>query len=57
VDFSGGGECWASGTNITQGMYSNIVHLVTNMLSKDAFDKATFDEGNILTNQNETLMK
>jgi hypothetical protein len=27
------------------------------MLSKKVFDKATFDEVNICTNQNETLMK
>jgi hypothetical protein len=27
------------------------------MLSKEVFDKATFNEVNICTNQNETLMK
>jgi hypothetical protein len=41
-------------TNITQGMYKNMKHLATNMLSLDVFDKATFNKVIILTNQNET---
>jgi hypothetical protein len=45
------------GTHITQGIYKNMVHIATNMLpTKDVFDKATFNQGNIGTNQNETLI-
>jgi hypothetical protein len=32
---------------INMGMYNNMVHLGTHMLSKDVFDKATFNKVNI----------
>jgi hypothetical protein len=38
------------GTQYTQGMYNNMVHIATIMLSKGVFEKATFNIVNILTN-------